>query len=521
MFTIKKSITLCATLMLGLMFSFCSNTVDVYAGRYGESEKSEEHDDPEVIGSIVPIEALRNPDRGFHVESDLLCDNLKSPYNDYEVYEDNLYEKKLELVDAKNDGITLVQQYIYLTKWVNKDLDDEALGNVRKIFELLKKQGYKAILRFAYNHGGLNTSAGESKQWILRHINQLTPLINEYIGQIATVQVGFIGAWGEWHNSPLSNDQVAKNSVVNALLQALPAPYCVELRYPAQKRALTLNNESYRARIGFADDYFTAGEHSHAPGNDFVPNTEDYTMVADEVKRYNYYVSGEIPYNEDTEWGLPFLITPIKSLKILREHRYSAFDISQNFDLNIMSWKRVKVYPSLLAENKILFDESYFKDAEGNDVVRSFYDFVRDHLGYRLNLHPESTVKADGGNLAYDLTITNTGFATVINPKEVYLVLVSEENQVVKEFKLDVDPKNWIPTTEQEPDVAAKYSLKGSVAAGVSGKFKVGLWIPEKGTDAMKYNADYAIRLAQTGNVSYWTDAMGKYSVNIIGEIVF
>ena len=208
-------------------------------------------------------------------------------------------------------------------------------------------------------------------------------------------------------------------------------------------------------------------------------------------------------------------------MRILREHRYSAFDISQNFELNIMSWKRVKVYPSLLDKNKILFDASYFKDAEGNDVVRSFYDFVRDHLGYRLNLQPESTVKADGGNLAYDLTITNTGFATVINPKEVYLVLVSEESQVVKEFKLDVDPKNWIPTTEQEPDVAAKYNLKGSVAAGVSGKFKVGLWIPEKGTDAMKYNADYAIRLAQTGNVSYWTDATGKYSVNIIGEIVF
>ena len=59
MFTIKKSITLCATLMLGLMFSFCSNTVDVYAGRYGENEKSEDHDNPEVIGSIVPIEGLK------------------------------------------------------------------------------------------------------------------------------------------------------------------------------------------------------------------------------------------------------------------------------------------------------------------------------------------------------------------------------------------------------------------------------------------------------------------------------
>lgn len=93
---------------------------------------------------------------------------------------------------------------------MSKDLDDEALNNIRKVFELMKAQGYKAILRFAYNHAGLNTSGGESKQWILRHIEQLTPLLNEYIGQIATVQVGFIGAWGEWHTSPLVNDQDAK-----------------------------------------------------------------------------------------------------------------------------------------------------------------------------------------------------------------------------------------------------------------------------------------------------------------------
>ena len=29
-------------------------------------------------------------------------------------------------------------------------------------------------------------------------------------------------------------------------------------------------------------------------------------------------MSGEIPYNEDTEWGLAALITPMKSLRILR-----------------------------------------------------------------------------------------------------------------------------------------------------------------------------------------------------------
>ena len=194
-------------------------------------------------------------------------------------------------------------------------------------------------------------------------------------------------------------------------------------------------------------------------------------------------MSGEIPYKEDTEWGLIELISPMKSLRILREHRYSAFDVTQNFDLNIMSWKQVKLNAALLNDNHILFDESFFKDAEGNEVVRSFYDFVRDHLGYRLNLKSESKAEAKSGNLEYDLTITNTGFATVINPKEVYLVLVSQDGQVVKEFKLDTDPKSWIPATDQEPNQAAKYTIKGSVEAGVTGTNKEGIWMTEKAED--------------------------------------
>lgn len=517
---IKKMGAILFTLLLSVMCSFCSDTIDVYAGQYGEEEKTTEPEVPEVIGNIIPIESLRNPDRGFHLECNLFADQMKSPFDNYEVYNPNLYTKKVEQFDAQKDNLTLVQQYIYLTKWVSKDLDEEALINIRKIFELLKTQNYKAILRFAYNYTGLGTSGGESEQWILRHIEQLTPLLNEYIGQIATLQVGFIGAWGEWHNSPLANNQSAKNAIVSALLRAIPEPYCVEIRHPMHTRALTLEQEEYRNRIGYANDYFTAGEHIYAPGNDFVPNTPDYQQVTREVTANNFYMSGEIPYNEDTEMGLSQLITPMKVLRILREHRYSAFDITQNFDLNIMRWKRVKVYPSLLNDNGILFDESYFKDVDGNEVIRSFYDFVRDHLGYRLNLMTESKVEVKDGKLEYDLTITNTGFATVINPKEVYLVLVSEDGKVAKEFKLDANPKTWIPVTDQEPDQAAKYTIKGSVAAGVSGTYKVGIWIPEK-IVGWKYNSAYDIKFALTDNVTHWYDDAGKYAVNLFGTVIF
>ena len=183
-----------------------------------------------------------------------------------------------------------------------------------------------------------------------------------------------------------------------------------------------------------------------------------------------------------------------------------------------VSWKELDSF--IDNDNNILFDESYFKDAEGNEVVRSFYEFVRDHLGYRLNLQSESTVEAKNGNLEYNLTITNTGFATVINPKEVYLVLVSGDGQVAKEIKLDVDPKTWIPSTNEEPNQVAKYVIKGSAAAGLSGTYKVGIWMPEKVAD-LKYNPAYAIKFAPTEKLTHWYDDAGKYAVNIFGEVTF
>ena len=62
---IKKTMTILSTLLLGIMCSFCSDTIDVYAGQYGEEEGTNEPETPEVVGKIVHIESLRNPDRGM------------------------------------------------------------------------------------------------------------------------------------------------------------------------------------------------------------------------------------------------------------------------------------------------------------------------------------------------------------------------------------------------------------------------------------------------------------------------
>ncbi len=498
---------ICILFLFSIITLCCSNKIEINAGDY-DSDFS--------LGEIVPINSLSNPDRGFHLECNLFADKMISPWNSNEKYSEDLFLNIISQYGV-DDGFTLVQQFIYLTKWVDSDLDEEALVNIRKIFELVKRNGLKMVLIFAYNWEGVNTNAGESKEWILRHIEQLAPIFQEYIGQIAVIKIGFIGAWGEWHSSPLDEDYKAKSEIVQSLLSALPEPYQLAIRHPRHKNKLELKNEADYARIGYGNDYFTAGEHKNANGNDFVPGTEEYKQVKEEADKWNLYMVGELPYDENTEMGLDKLITPSKVLKILKEHKYSALDVTQNFELNIMSWKTKKLYPSLLRNMGIIFDERYFRDENGREVVRSYYDFIRDHLGYRLGVQANPIIQVNNGKVEYDIKITNTGFATVINPKELYMVLITEDNQI-REFKLDMNVKEWHPV--MEGNSLKEYELKGSLPLdAIKGKCRIGIWMPDKENN-LKYDARYGVRFAVYDGLYHWIDRDGKYLVNVIGEIV-
>lgn len=493
----------------------CTETISIAAGDYSK-DYSFSGEDPN-IGDIVKIEPLRNPDRGYHTESNFFAHNLTNPYHSADVYPSGFISQRENQFEAGDDGLTLLQLYIYLTEWVDKPISQAGLDNIQTLFNGVKNQGYKVILRFAYNWEGTGNATNATKERIEGHLEQLKPILDANRGLIATIQAGFIGAWGEWHST---GDQSMRNAVVNGLLNIFPTPYCIQMRYPNQKNAITGVNQSDKTRVGFANDYFTAGEHELAPGNDFVPGTTDYAQV--ETESPYFFMSGEIPYNENTEWGLSKTINTMNTLKILRDHHYSAFDISQNYDLNITSWKRRKVYPSILSTNKILFSEDYFKNEEGKTVARSYYEFVRDHLGYRLNLLNTTKVSGENGSLVYDIQLTNTGFATVINPKPFYLVLIDENNNVVKEIKLnDVNPRDWQPfdPTAKTYEILT-HSVKGSVATGVSGTCKIGIWMPDEQNN-LQYNNTYDVRWALNENLSHWSDNEGKYTVNIIGEITF
>ena len=95
----------------------------------------------------------------------------------------------------------------------------------------------------------------------------------------------------------------------------------------------------------------------------------------------------------------------------------------------------------------------------------SGYEYLRDHLGYRLELESATWPDVVESNLAsgssipsmmmpftFSATLRNWGFAAPVNPRPVYLVVMSPDKQRIlwRSHSL-ADPRDWQPYTPGDP----------------------------------------------------------------------
>ena len=50
----------------------------------------------------------------------------------------------------------------------------------------------------------------------------------------------------------------------------------------------------------------------------------------------------------------------------------------------MMYWKETPLEESFLSENHMPVSDKYFKNQDGSPATRNVFDYIRDHLGYRL-----------------------------------------------------------------------------------------------------------------------------------------
>lgn len=369
-------------------------------------------------------------------------------------------------------GNTLVHLNIRLDEWRETDIPQDTLDGFDTNFADIRDAGVKAIIRFAYNAGPWpNSEPDASKAQILRHIEQLTPLLQRNSDVIAWVEAGFIGAWGEWHTSTNGLDNLTdKRDILNALIAAIPNRYA-QVRYPANIIEMYPDPmDAAEARVAHHNDCFLSSDTDvgtyERDGVNTIVRDQAYLT---ELTRFTP-MSGETcaPNPPRSECA-----TAIQEMELLH---FSAIN------------------------------EAYHKG-----ILRSWEDGgcleeITQRMGYRLSLTSAEFNEQvrPGGLLHLTVNITNSGFASLMNLRPLYVVL-QEPNSIFL-TNLEIDPRSWQPGTSSFTASIRLPSKMGEM------EYNLALWLPDE-AESLQSNPLYTVQFANEGT---WDESTGY---NILGRV--
>ena len=121
------------------------------------------------------------------------------------------------------DGVTIMQSYCFLNKYDDgRDIPQAKLDDIEQFLAKVRETGVKVLLRFAYELSP--TLTGPTAETTLKHVSQLMPLVNRNKDVLYVLQCGFVGKFGEWHNSChyLQDDIPFRRELMSAVLEGLP-----------------------------------------------------------------------------------------------------------------------------------------------------------------------------------------------------------------------------------------------------------------------------------------------------------
>ena len=491
-------------------------------------------------------ESFANPERGLPMRidppwatdakgKDLKWDDVPWDFcgsgNNFSAYNHNTLTRlpNLETLKAgRARGQTLVMVRFHIAAFRNSELSSGFLNGLTQAFATVREAGVKIVPRFAYNYpkGGPDAPLKS----ILRHLDQLKPILSDNADVIAFMDAGLIGCWGEMHTSSngfIDDSQGYRRltdsgrKILEKLFETLPARRMVTVRYPEYKfqyfnsrntnteiNAETANapsqpissNEAFtgsiKARWAHNDDCIICGEWNG--GTYENPHSLKFGK-ANEVKDF---------LEQDTLYSL-------NSGELGAGYRPSV-DSDQDGD----GWQKdhdacERVLP--------LFAKVRFSTFNHNDDTVSMKRWQREgcleeisqRLGYRFRLleaNMPDTGKP-GATLTMNFTVQNDGWAVPYNPRLLEINLQNTSTGKVFALRLagkranNEDPRFWQPGKKYTVQVAA--GLPSDMPAG---NYRVGLVLPDP-EPKLYDRAEYAIRLA---NKNVWQ----TNGVNDLGHVI-
>ena len=141
----------------------------------------------------------------------------------------------------------------------------------------------------------------------------------------------------------------------------------------------------------------------------------------------------------------------------------------------MLNWqKHENVTPLLLDNNRIIYDPDWFFDDNGVMVDRDPYEFLRDHLGYRLRAESISVLGRE--ELEVELKIKNYGFAAAFY-LESSIAILDENYNAVSSHEVG-NPETWYshnPKNHLSTEVLTHTLLTEFVTPEKEGKYYIAL----------------------------------------------
>jgi Domain of unknown function (DUF4832)/Domain of unknown function (DUF4874) len=453
--------------------------------------------EPQVTKTYQPSnETFPNPERGFFIQK-VGWDRVLHP--DWESF------TLEDMRQAKLQGITLARVYYLIPEFKGASLSQEFLDKLSQDFNNARSAGFKLIPLFSYNwpstadfdqHPERPENQDAPVADVVRHLEQLKPVVQKNVDVIAMWDAGFIGAWGEWHTSTNNligstiGSEVNSNTrqIVNKLLEVVPVNRMITLRTPRYKQQLTGQaaltssqafSDSSQARLGAKDDCFLA---SKTNWGTYLPD-DDASIKAykDFLHQDNLFLPQQGETCNAAADAQPYIKCP-NSLSELAYMRFSALNI--NYEQTVLQGWR-----------------------DGG-----CFDEISKRLGYRFQLVSSSIPSnvSKTKNLVMSFDIKNVGFASPYNPRRLELVL---RNQTTKQlFKIVLrsgaltpsnniyDPRFW------QPGTTTKVSINKVLPSNLpTGDYDVLLNLPDP-TTTLRSRPAYAIRFA---NQNVWETSTG------------
>jgi len=406
--------------LIGLLLLACTSPI--------EPPQEQEEDQPvsavEQVGEDDEIDGVQV---SFTEFTGTLANPERGHYRARDVFRSSDVLKSSEVKAQRADGYTLWYLGFYLDKFMSGDISDTFLGYIQSCFDALRSGGAKGIIRFAYSdsyeEGTSMAKEDAPVDVVMRHVEQIKPILQKNEDVLFVFQAGFVGTWGEWYYTPhfvyrpsSDADFQPRKKLTEALLDAVPASRQIELRTPQFKMrmyglsvrdsltAATAHDGSARSRLGGHNDCFGA-------------SVDDYGTFDQEEKDREFWKA-------DSRYTIMGGETCNKS-------SYCSCSASQR-DLKDYHWTYL--------------NKDYNSDVLDGWNKSGCYDEIVRRLGYRLvlkDVHYDKDIEA-GKPCTVTLRFYNKGYAAPMNPRDAILVWVTPSGKQEETF-LSEDPRTWHP----------------------------------------------------------------------------